>query len=86
MHYAELSRWQPPQGYPIWDATSSGLTEVWDVPTPNGHRVSPVLAERNFGLLDIDCAQQRLHLQLCDAEGQPRFRHSIDWAQLRFST
>lgn len=54
MHYAELSSVDVEGGYPLWDATSSGLTEVWDIPTPNRNRRSAVMAELNFGLLDIE--------------------------------
>lgn len=54
MHYAELSSVDVDGGYPLWDATSSGLTEVWDIPTPNRNRRSTVMAELNFGLLDIE--------------------------------
>lgn len=54
MHYAELSSVEVDGGYPLWDATSSGLTEVWDIPTPNRNRRSAVMAELNFGLLDIE--------------------------------
>ncbi|UXH79000.1 alkaline phosphatase D family protein [Roseateles amylovorans] len=54
MHYAEMSSLPVEGSYPLWDATSSGLTEVWDIPTPNRNRRSAVVAELNFGLLDIE--------------------------------
>lgn len=54
MHYAELSSVDVAGGYPLWDATSSGLTEVWDIPTPNRNRRSTVMAELNFGVIDIE--------------------------------
>lgn len=54
MHYAELSSVDVDGGYPLWDATSSGLTEVWDIPTPNRNRRSTVMAELNFGMIDIE--------------------------------
>lgn len=83
MHYADISRWTPPGGYPLVDTTSSGLTEVWDILTPNTNRMSPVYAGRNFGLLDIDLAERRIDVSVCDDQGQARIKHAIDIRQLR---
>lgn len=83
MHYADVSSWTPAGGYPIVDTTSSGLTEVWEVATPNTNRVSPVYAGRNFGLLDVDLAAGRIDVSVCDEDGRPRITHAIDLHQLR---
>jgi alkaline phosphatase D len=87
MHYAELSRWQSPGLYPLWDLTSSGLTEVWDIPTPNRRRVSKVFAEQNFGLVDIDFAtpMPTLLLAVHDVHGKPLLQQRITLDQLRLS-
>lgn len=53
-HYAEVSRLETNAPYPLWDITSSGLTEVWPVTPPNALRVGEVLREPNFGMLEID--------------------------------
>jgi alkaline phosphatase D len=53
-HYAEVSRLETNVPYPLWDFTSSGLTEVWPVLPPNALRVGEAWRERNFGLLDLD--------------------------------
>jgi len=84
MHYADISRWDMPAGYPLWDITSSGLTEVWDIPTPNQRRQSAVLAELNFGLLDIDWAAGTLALVACDVQGRHRLQQVLKLADLRF--
>jgi len=52
-HYGEISRLDVNTPYPIWDITSSGLTEVWPVTPPNALRIGEVLREQNFGLLTI---------------------------------
>jgi alkaline phosphatase D len=87
MHYADLSRWQVDGGYPLWDLTSSGLTEVWDVPTPNQRRVSPVVAEVNFGLLDIDfdAAGGQVTLGIRDLTGTTRISETVALSSLRFA-
>lgn len=86
MHYGEISRWDVAQGYPLWDATSSGLTEVWGIPTPNSRRASTVMAEENFGLLDLDFSAEAPTLQfsLCDIQGQVKIRQLIALDSLRF--
>lgn len=86
MHYADLSRWDTPGGYPLWDLTSSGLTEVWDIPTPNQRRVSDVYAGINFGVVDLDFATSAptLHLSIRDVKGDTRLSHRLSLDQLRF--
>jgi len=89
MHYGDISRLDVPGGYPLWDITSSGLTEVWDVPTPNRNRRSEVLAEVNFGLIDIDFAPAggaapAVTLSVCDVQGRVRLQQVLPLDQLRF--
>ncbi|MFG0307494.1 MAG: alkaline phosphatase D family protein [Phycisphaerales bacterium JB040] len=45
--------------YPMWDFTSSGMTEdgVREVVDPNSYRVGPVHRRTNFGLIEIDWGQ-----------------------------
>ena len=64
--------------YPLWDLTSSGLTEEWRVPTPNANRASEVVADANFGYIDIDWrgAATSLALGIVDAAG--RDAHVLD--------
>ncbi|HEY4081215.1 MAG TPA: alkaline phosphatase D family protein [Burkholderiaceae bacterium] len=86
MHYAELSKWPVAAGYPLWDLTSSGLTEVWDIPTPNSRRVSPVFAEPNFGLLDIDWrGAGSVNFSIVNVEGRERLSQRVALDSLRFA-
>lgn len=89
MHYAELSSIDVDGGYPLWDATSSGLTEVWDIPTPNRNRRSAVMAELNFGVLDIEPVTEgeddlRLRFALCDVNGKAKVTKTLTLSGLRF--
>lgn len=84
MHYGELSRWHPEGAYPLWDLTSSGLTEVWPVATPNASRVRGVLAEPNFGLVQIDWDQQQVTLSVQDQEGRVRLMEQVALRDLAF--
>ncbi len=76
-HYGELSMLDLNTPYPIWDVTSSGLTEVWPVLPPNALRVGDAWRENNFGLIDIDWAKRELVLQVCDAMGAARISQRV---------
>jgi len=83
MHYGELSRLDAPGLYPLWDLTTSGLTEVWAVPTPNQRRVQGVVAEPNFGSIEIDWATGTLALAVRGGDGVARLGHRIALDSLR---
>ncbi len=84
-HYGELSRLDRNVPYPLWDLTSSGLTEVWPVTPPNARRVGDVLRARNFGWIEIDWqrAIPEVTLQIRDESGKPWLTHALDVDTLR---
>ena len=84
-HYGEISRLSVNTPYPIWDVTSSGLTEVWPVTPPNALRQGSVLREQNFGLITIDWtpAAPRLQIEVRDVNGRPRLGLPLDTDTLR---
>ncbi len=84
IHYAELSKYALNLPYPMWDLTSSGLTEEWRVPTPNANRASEVVADANFGHVDIDWkgAATTLRCGITDHRGAKRIDFTIPLAEL----
>jgi alkaline phosphatase D len=84
IHYAELSKRELNVPYPLWDLTSSGLTEEWRVPTPNANRASEVVADANFGYIDVHWqdAATRIDLGIADATGRTRMSWSLPLADL----
>lgn len=86
-HYAEISRLDVNVPYPIWDVTSSGLTETWPVTPPNALRRSAVLQEQNFGLIEIDWStpSPKVRIEVRDVAGKPRLSTVIDTATLRIA-
>jgi len=84
MHYAELSKLDVNVPYTLWDLTSSGLTEVWPAATPNANRVSDVIREPNFGLVEIDWqgAQTTVTLSVVDQRGTRRIEKRLPLADL----
>jgi len=79
-HYGEISKLEVNVPYPIWDFTSSGLTEVWPVMPPNALRIGEVWRDRNFGLIEIDWrpAAPVVKVEIRDERGQPRLTQTID--------
>ena len=68
--------------YPIWDFTSSGLTQKSQTTDEaNSYRVGPVKREQNFGLIEIDWrdapASTRIHLSGFGAAGKLLTRQTI---------
>ena len=54
VHWAELSHMKNAIGYPLWEITSSGLTEEWKAVSPNVHRIGDPYSKANYGLIEID--------------------------------
>jgi alkaline phosphatase D len=84
MHYSELSTLDVNVPYRLWDLTSSGLTEVWPAATPNANRVSEVIREPNFGLVEIDwgTAPVMVTLSILDQAGTRRIEKRLALAEL----
>ncbi len=56
-HWGELSKYQKDLPYPLWEVTSSGLTEEWKEVSPNKHRIGNYTHKINYGFLDLDWQQ-----------------------------
>ncbi|MFX9081288.1 hypothetical protein ABTN40_19645, partial [Acinetobacter baumannii] len=69
--------------YPLYDITSSGLTQVWHVPVPNALRIDGrYFRQANFGMVEIDWARRHLALVLRDERGGELMRQSLALADL----
>ena len=87
VHWAEFSKREPENGYPIYDVTASGLTEDWPNVEPNKYRVGEVYRENHFGLIDIDWGADppSVTLQIVGLEGAIERSHSVPLESLIFS-
>ena len=56
VHYAEISKMNIRNLYPIYDITASGLSSTWHFATPNAYRIEGPVMENHFGLLTINCS------------------------------
>ncbi len=84
-HYTELSRLEGQTPYPLYDLTSSGLTEVWGYVAPNRNRLGQGFAQANFGTIEIDWsgADPQLRLATNDVVGKPLIRQQLRLSQLQ---
>jgi alkaline phosphatase D len=82
-HWAELSRLNRPAHYPLYDLTSSALTQKHPrgTPTPNRYRADPTTYhDANLGLIKIDwkAAGPEVTLHLLDVGGRVRINKKIE--------
>ena len=86
-HWAELSCQTDGMPYPIWDLTSSGLTQTWPNVGPNVYRWNDLsFAGQNFGGLYIDWEQEDplVVMEVRDNQGNRVLQHSILLSSLSF--
>lgn len=57
-HWGEISKVTEGLDYPLWEVTSSGLTEEWKDVSPNIHRVEGYTHAVNYGHVTIDWQQK----------------------------
>ncbi len=86
VHWGELSRLEPPGGYPIYDLTSSGITQTWPSVERNGNRVGEPMRENNIGLINIDwnAKDPDIEFVLKDVKGKVVLSHTVKLAELGF--
>lgn len=70
-HWGEMSKVSENLAYPLWEVTSSGLTEEWKQVSPNKHRVGKFTHHVNYGemLIDWQAADTKITLRLKDVVG-----------------
>lgn len=86
VHYAEISKFEHSDSYPLYDITSSGLSSTWQFATPNQHRIEGPIMDNHFGLLTINFAEKDPHVvaEIWDIRGNQRVEHIIPFAEIRF--
>jgi len=64
VHWGEISKLQNDYTYPIYDVTSSGITQNWPDTEPNKNRIGQVVRKNNYGMITIQKQKKKLHLTL----------------------
>ena len=87
VHYAEISKLETPNLYPIYDITSSGLSSTWYFATPNKNRIEGPIMENHFGLLTIyfNDPIPNVKAEIWDIEDNQRIEYTIPLNELIFS-
>lgn len=78
-HWSEVSKVSEALDYPLWEITSSGLTEKWKDVSPNKHRVGHFNHQVNYGEISINWKldDPSITLRLKDKVGQTLNQHII---------
>jgi alkaline phosphatase D len=73
--------------YPLYELTSSGLTEVWPVFGPNRNRIAKAPLMANFGRLTIDwdAPSPSVLMEVQMLDGTIGISHAVSLAELKQS-
>lgn len=84
VHWGELSMVKPENLYPLYDMTSSGITETWHKTEANRYRVGNVEPANNFGLFTIEWADDPvLTMELKTVDGKNSVRQVVKRSDLQ---
>ncbi|KZN32316.1 hypothetical protein N483_03965 [Pseudoalteromonas luteoviolacea NCIMB 1944] len=85
-HWGELSKYQTKRGYPLWEVTSSGLTQKWKDVSPNKHRVGESTSQVNYGFIEINWQKSDpvIHFGLKDIKGHVTHSQSMPLSSLQY--
>lgn len=86
VHWGEISKLEADGCYPLYDITSSGITQEWSHIEPNGNRIGEAFAPNNAGIIEIDWGEKDplLHFKLISVEGEEVRTHQVRLSELRF--
>ena len=85
VHWGEISKMDVDSGYPIYDVTSSGITQTWDIIEPNTNRIGEPVPQNNVGLIELDLSSAgSVSLSIFDITEKKVVEHRIEGKELRF--
>lgn len=86
VHWGELSKLTAPGIYPLYDLTSSGITETWPIIEPNANRVGKAISQNNYGYVEIAWGDtdHTITLGLVDKTDTIRVEQVVSTSELRF--
>jgi alkaline phosphatase D len=87
-HWCEFSRLEGPAGYPLYDFTSSAMTQKHPrgTPTPNKYRFLPETYHLpSVGQMEIDWGSDdaQIAVKVIDVDGQARIAHTLRLSELQ---
>lgn len=84
VHWAEISKREFDDHYPLYDVTASGITEDWYNVEPNKYRVGNAFRKNHFGMLEIDWGQEdpTVSMQIIDVNGDVQIKHMVRLSEI----
>lgn len=85
-HWGEISKVHQPGSYPIWEITSSGLSEKWKDVSPNKYRIGHYTNQINYGFMTFDWESDdpTIEFGLRDVNGDSVMGQTIKLSELSF--
>jgi alkaline phosphatase D len=86
VHWAEISKLEAEGCYPLYDITSSGITQSWPTLEPNTNRVGRAFKPNNFGMIEVDwdTAPAKLKFSIRNKKGRTVRHVHVALSELRF--
>jgi alkaline phosphatase D len=86
VHWAEISKQEVEGAYPLYDITSSGITQEWSSTEPNDNRIGEPFRSNNAGIIEIDWEQEDPFIQfkIIDVNGAEVLTHEVRLSELQF--
>jgi alkaline phosphatase D len=86
VHWAEISKQEVENGYPLYDITSSGITQEWNSTEPNDNRIGEPFRSNNAGMIEVDWEQEDplLRFNIIDVYGTEVRKHEVRLSELQF--
>jgi alkaline phosphatase D len=86
VHWAEISKQEVENGYPLYDITSSGITQEWNSTEPNDNRIGEPFRSNNAGMIEVDWEQEDplLRFNIIDVHGAEVRKHEVRLSELQF--
>jgi len=86
VHYAEISKLEENELYPIYDITASGITSTWDFATLNKNRIEGPVMDNHFGLLTVEWNKDPvIRMEIIDKYRNSRIEYTIKGSEIRFN-
>lgn len=86
VHWAEISKQEVENGYPLYDITSSGITQEWSSTEPNDNRIGEPFRENNAGIIQINWEETdpTIDFSIIDMNGSRVLTHQVKLSELKF--
>ncbi|MCI4666851.1 MAG: alkaline phosphatase family protein [Bacteroidia bacterium] len=86
VHWGEISKMKNEGAYPVYDVTSSGITQTWDIIEPNNNRIGNPVAQNNIGTIEILKSENAVKIEfaLIDSSAQKIELHKLELSEISF--